>query len=86
MRVLASADMHGKWPVYDWLLNVASENQIDAFALGDLLDCPDGFNTPEEAQQHEAQILTELLVSAGMPVLYMTPLRLRHPKKEDQSP
>ena len=72
MRVLASADLHGKWPVYDWLLNVVRENQVDALVLaGDLLGCPDGFDTPEEAQQHEAKILTELLDSAGVPVLYI---------------
>jgi len=72
MKVLASADMHGKWPVYDWLLNAAGEHHVDAIVLaGDLLGCPDGFDTPEDAQRHEAKILTELLDSAGVPVLYI---------------
>jgi len=72
MKVLASADVHGKWPVYDWLLNAAGEHHVDVIVLaGDLLGCPDGFNTPEEAQRHQAHILTELLESAGVPVLYI---------------
>lgn len=72
MKLLASADIHGIWPVYNWLLTVAGEHHVDAIVLaGDLLGCPDGFNTPEEAQQHEAQVLTELLAGAGVPVLYI---------------
>jgi Icc-related predicted phosphoesterase len=72
MKVLASADLHGNWPVHDWLLTVAGEHHVDAIVLaGDLLGCPDGFDTPEDAQRHEARILTELLTSAGVPVLYI---------------
>ena len=72
MMILASADVHGQRPVYDWLLKTAGEHHVDAIVLaGDLLGCLDGFDTPEEAQRHEAQILTELLESAGVPVLYI---------------
>jgi len=72
MKVLASADVHGKWPVYEWLLNAAGEHHVDVIVLaGDLLGYPDGFDTTEEAQRHEAQVLTELLDSAGVPVLYI---------------
>lgn len=72
MKVLASADVHGIRPVYEWLLDSASERKVDAIILaGDLLGCPDGFDTAEEAQTHEAATLVELLDSASMPVFYI---------------
>jgi Icc-related predicted phosphoesterase len=72
MRVLASADVHGSWPVYEWLISVAQEERVEAMVLaGDLLGCPDGFDVPEDAQRHEAGRLVELLVHAGIPVLYI---------------
>ena len=72
MRVLASADVHGRLAVYEWLLTTAREHDVDAILLaGDLLACPDGFDTPEQAQRHEAQTLTDLLEAACVPVLYI---------------
>jgi Icc-related predicted phosphoesterase len=72
MKVLASADVHGNWPVYEWLLAVARKHFVDLIALaGDLLGCPDGFDTTEDAQRHEAQSLRELLDTAGVPVLHI---------------
>lgn len=72
MKVLASADVHGKWSVYDWLLNAAREHHVDVIVLaGDLLGCPDGFDSPEDAQRHDAQVLTELIDSAEVPVLFI---------------
>lgn len=72
MKVLAAADVHGNWPVYDWLLDAAREHHVDVIVLaGDLLGCPDEFDTPEDAQRHEAQHLNELLDSAGVPVLFI---------------
>lgn len=72
MRVLASADVHGQWPVYKWLVTVAREQRVQAMVLaGDLLGCPDGFDTPQEAQQHEARILVEFLECAPVPVFYI---------------
>ena len=72
MRVLASADVHGKWPVYEWLVTVAREQRVQAMLLaGDLLGCPDGFDTPQLAQQHEARILVEFLEGAQVPVFYI---------------
>lgn len=72
MRILASADVHGSRPVYDWLLDVARERDVVAIVLaGDLFGCLDGFDTPEDAQRHEAGMLTELLDGAGVPVLYI---------------
>jgi len=72
MKILASADVHGNWPIYDWLLAVAQKQGVHAIVLaGDLLGCPDGFDTPEEAQQHESQVLTEFLGKVGLSVLYV---------------
>ena len=72
MRVLAAADVHGKWPVYQWLVTVARERHVQAMVLaGDLLGCPDGFDTPQLAQQHEARILVQFLEGARVPVFYI---------------
>jgi Icc-related predicted phosphoesterase len=72
MRILASADVHGSRPVYDWLLRVARVHEVEALVLaGDLFGCLDEFDTPEDAQRHEARQLTDLLESAGLPVLYI---------------
>ena|SRR5688572_22221879 len=72
MRVLASADVHGRLAVYEWLLTTAREHDVEAILLaGDLLGCPDGFDTPEDAQRHDAQTLTDLLEAACVPVLYI---------------
>ena len=72
MRVLAAADLHGKRPIYDWLIATARERHVGAIVLaGDLLGCLDGFDTPEHAQQHEAGLLVELLAGAAAPVLYI---------------
>lgn len=72
MRVLASADVHGRWAVYEWLLTVAREQRVESIVLaGDLLGCPDGFDTPEDAQRHDATALIRLLETAPVPVLYI---------------
>jgi Icc-related predicted phosphoesterase len=72
MRILASADVYGSQPVYAWLLNVAREQEVDAIVLaGDLFGCLDGFDTPEDAQRHEASLLTDVLEGTGLPVLYI---------------
>jgi Icc-related predicted phosphoesterase len=72
MRILASADVHGSQPVYEWLLNLAREQEVDAIVLaGDLLGYLDGFDTPEDAQRHEANWLTDVLEGSGLPVLYI---------------
>ena len=72
MNILACADVHGRPAVYQWLVATAREHEVEAILLaGDLLGCPDGFDAPEDAQRHEAQIVTGLLEAAGVPVLYI---------------
>jgi len=45
---------------------------VEAIVLaGDLLGCPDGFATPEDAQRHDARGLVSLLETAGHPVFYV---------------
>jgi Icc-related predicted phosphoesterase len=72
MRLLASADVHGRLAVYEWLLTVARQQNVDAIVLaGDLLGCLDGFETPEDAQRYDARTVANSLETAGVPVLYM---------------
>jgi Icc-related predicted phosphoesterase len=72
MRVLASADLHGSHLVYEWLLLTAAAHHVDAIVLaGDLLGMPDGFDTVEAAQEHDARMTAALLARAEVPVLYM---------------
>jgi len=72
MIVLCSADVHGNYAVYEWLLTQARRSAVDAIVLaGDLLGWPDGFPTPEEAQRHDAARLCALLDEAGPPVFYV---------------
>jgi Icc-related predicted phosphoesterase len=72
MKVLASADVHGRLEVYEWLLNAARQHDVQVILLGgDLLGCPDGFDTPEDAQRHEAGTVIDMLDTAGVPVLYI---------------
>jgi Icc-related predicted phosphoesterase len=72
MQVLAAADLHGRSRVYAWLVDAVRQYGVEALVLaGDLLGCPDGFDTPEDAQRHEAKALTDLLETAAVPVLYI---------------
>jgi Icc-related predicted phosphoesterase len=72
VRILAAADIHGQWPVYEWLLTAARDERVAAIVLaGDLLSGANGFDSVEESQQHEARALVPLLDGAGVPVLYL---------------
>jgi Icc-related predicted phosphoesterase len=72
MLILAAADVHGYRTVSEWLLSEARAAGVDAIVLaGDLLGCPDGFATPEDAQRHDARSLVARLEDAGLPVLYV---------------
>jgi Icc-related predicted phosphoesterase len=72
MRILASADVHGSQSVYEWLVNIARKEKVDAIVLaGDLFGCLDGFDTAEDAQRYEARVLTDVLQGAGVPILYI---------------
>jgi len=72
MRVLASADLHGFWDVYGWLVNVALAEEPDGVVLaGDLLGFPDGYDTVEEAQAADALDAVARLSAFKCPVFYV---------------
>jgi Icc-related predicted phosphoesterase len=72
MRILACADIHGNWRTYDWLLDMARLQRVDAIVLaGDLLGYPDGFETPENAQREDATKLAARLTACAIPVLFI---------------
>ena len=71
MRVLASADVHGRLAVYEWLLTAARQHEVGAIVLaGDLLGCP-GWARDAGGRADEAHTLTNLLAAAVVPVLYI---------------
>jgi Icc-related predicted phosphoesterase len=56
MIVLASADLHGDYEIYEWLVTVVADRGPDVLVLaGDLLGCPNGFDTVEDAQMDSIQ-------------------------------
>ena len=72
MRILAAADIHGRHDVYDWLVDVARARHPFAVILaGDLLGCPDGFDTPESAQEFDRHRVLEALDRLAQPVFYI---------------
>jgi len=72
MRILASADLHGFWDVYDWLVGLAGSHKPDGVVLaGDLLGFPDGYDTVEEAQAADAQEAVTRLSTITCPVFYV---------------
>jgi len=72
MRLLASADLHGFWDVYTWLVDVAITEEPDGVVLaGDLLGFPDGYDTVEEAQAADALEVVARFSAITCPVFYV---------------
>lgn len=72
MKVLAAADIHGIAEVWDWLMVQAREHRVDAVILaGDLLGGPDGPESPEASQRHDAHALVRRLSTSHAPVFYV---------------
>jgi len=72
VRVLASADIHGHHEVYDWLVTVAQTREVSAVILaGDLLGYPDGYETPELAQEADREPVLKILGRLSQPVFYI---------------
>lgn len=65
MRLLAAADVHGRWPVYEWLLATARERADLLVLAGDLFT-----NDAREQAQHAAR-LSAMLRESGLRVLYL---------------
>ena len=72
MRVLATADLHGDHEVYRWLVRVSEDMKPDAVILaGDLLGCPDGYRSVEEAQRADASEILSILTNIQAPILFV---------------
>ena len=62
MRVLAASDLHGSHPAYEWLAKTARQKSVSLVILaGDLLGCPDGYDTVETAQRADAVAVIRIL-------------------------
>ncbi len=67
MRVLAAADIHGVWAVYEWLVDLTHTASYDVLALaGDLFA---GDFASEQRKQ--AERIVSILRSSAIPVLYI---------------
>src|SRR5262245_23937287 len=72
MRFLAASDIHGSYPVYEWLVRRAHERNVEALVLaGDLLGCPDGYDIVEDAQRQDAAAIVKILQRTSIPVYYI---------------
>ena len=72
MRLLASADLHGFWDVYDWLVElVGSKNRTEWFWREIFWAFPDGYDTVQEAQAADAQEAVARLSVFECPVFYV---------------
>ena len=72
MRILAASDLHGNHFAYEWLVRTAQEKSVDLIILaGDLLGCPDGYETPESAQRADAVAIIRILTSTKIPIYYI---------------
>jgi Icc-related predicted phosphoesterase len=68
MKILAAGDIHGAVSVYEWLVRVAAEQQVDMVVLaGDL----SAGSWNEEEQRAEAQRLVSALRSFPVPTFYL---------------
>lgn len=72
MKILASADLHGYYDVYRWIVDIAQKNEVDAVVLaGDLLGCPDDSLPIEEAQMADAERVLSIVEPLQAPVFYI---------------
>ena len=72
MRVLLSADVHGRHEIYAWLIETTSVVKPDALILaGDLLGTPRGYASRLEAQQADAIQVVARLSKVSAPIFYL---------------
>jgi Icc-related predicted phosphoesterase len=72
MKILAASDLHGSDLAYKWLTQVAQARRVKLVILaGDLLGCPDGYETVEAAQRQDAQTVIRILEAIQIPIFYI---------------
>jgi len=72
MKILACADIHGEHQTYAWIARCTRELDCGAVVLaGDLLGCPEGHSTVEDAQRADAAAIASILEEIEIPVLYI---------------
>jgi Icc-related predicted phosphoesterase len=72
VKALISSDLHGNHTAYRWLAGLSAARQVDLMILaGDLLGCPDGYDTVEAAQSQDAAAIVAILKSARIPIYYI---------------
>jgi Icc-related predicted phosphoesterase len=72
MKVLAASDLHGNHFAYKWLAQTAAEKNVSLVILaGDLLGCPDGYDTVEAAQRADALVIIRILESTKVPIYFI---------------
>lgn len=72
MEILASADLHGDYEIYKWLVDVTEKTEPDVPVLaGDLLCGANVPGTYEETQRVNALEILEILGRVNQPILYL---------------
>src|SRR4029453_6541909 len=72
MRILAASDLHGYHAVYEWLFQTARRTNVGLIVLaGDLLGCPDGYDTVEDAQNADATAIIDILTGAKTRIYFI---------------
>jgi len=72
MPVLATADIHGNWETYHWLVEAVATHHPDLVVLaGDLLGAPESYSTVEADQTEHAESVLEVLRPISIPVLFI---------------
>ena len=72
MRILAASDLHGNHAAYEWLAQTARKKSVSFIVLaGDLLGCPDGYDTLEAAQKADGVATLRILEDAKTPIYFI---------------
>lgn len=71
MKLLLSADLHGNHEAYRWLAETSRNSSVALVLAGDLLGCPDGYDSIEAAQFSDAEAVFALLGGCEVPVYYI---------------
>lgn len=72
MKILAASDLHGNRIAYERLAQRAHDRRVNLVILaGDVLGCPNGYETVEAAQRQDAQTVIHILEAIQTPIFYI---------------